>query len=49
MTDDELTDAVIFRRVFPPDVRKALKRTVLELDRVAGMGRKSKKKAVKPK
>jgi hypothetical protein len=49
MTDDELTDAVIVRRVFPPAVRKALRKTVSELDREAGMGRKSKKKAVKPK
>jgi hypothetical protein len=43
MTDDELTDATIFRRVFPPAVRQALKRTVSELDKAAGKPRKSKK------
>ena len=43
MTDDELTDAAIFRRVFPAEVRKALKRTVAELDRQTEKPRKSKK------
>ena len=43
MTDDELTDAAIYRRVFPPEVRKALKRTVSELDKAAAKPRKSTK------
>jgi hypothetical protein len=33
MTDDELTDAVIARRVFPPEVRRTLKRAVTALDK----------------
>ena len=49
MTDDELTDAAIYRRVFPAAVRRQLRKTVSELDREAGTGRKTKKKAVKTK
>jgi hypothetical protein len=49
MSDDELTDAAIYRRVFPPAVRKALRKTVSELDRAVDGTRKSKKKAAKPK
>jgi len=30
---NELTDKELIRRLFPPDVRKALKKAVLELNR----------------
>ena len=43
MTDDELTDAVIVRRVFPAAVRKLLEKAVSALDAGAGKARKSTK------
>ena len=47
MTDEELTDKAIARRVFPPEVRRQLRETVKELDREPATGRKSKKTAKK--
>ena len=47
MTDDELTDAVIVRRVFPASVRKQLKKAVSELEKGKPKRRKSAKKRAK--
>lgn len=47
MSDDELTDAVIVRRVFPAAVRKQLQKAVSELEQGTGRKRKTAKKAVK--
>lgn len=47
MTDAELTDAEIVRRVFPAKVRKQLQATVSALERDVGKGRKSAKRPKK--
>lgn len=47
MTDAELTDAEIVRRVFPAPVRRQLMKAVSELEKGAGRKRKASKKAVK--
>ena len=33
MTDEELTDSAIVRRVFPSDVRRQIRKTVSELEK----------------
>ena len=47
MTDEELTDAAIVRRVFPPDVRRQMRKTVYELEKEPEKNRDVRKSAKK--
>ena len=47
MTDEELTDSAIVRRVFPPGVRRQIRKTVSELEKEPWKNRPARKSAKK--